>query len=144
MVDHHAALIYAMVIASASDRDMTDAELGMIGEIVRHLSIFRGFDVDKLTRVARDCAALLDDDRGLEHAFELIKAALPARLRETAYALACDVVAADGHANQEELRLLELMRGALALDRLAAVAIERAAWARYVWLDPPDNAATVN
>ena len=89
MVDHHAALIYTMVIASASGQDMTDAELG---EIVRHLPIFRGFDLDKLTRAARDCAELLDDDSGLEHAFELIKAALPARLRETAYTLACDVV----------------------------------------------------
>ena len=141
MVDHHAALIYTMVIASASDQDMTDAELG---EIVRHLPIFRGFNLDKLTRAARDCAELLDDDSGLEHAFELIKAALPARLRETAYTLACDVVAADGHARQEELRLLELMRGALALDRLAAVAIERAARARYAWLEPADEAASAS
>ncbi len=145
MVDHHAALIYTMVIASASDRNMTDAELGMIGEMVRHLPIFRGFDLDNLTRVARDCAELLDDESGLENAFELIRSALPARLRETAYALACDVVAADGRrASQEELRLLELLRSALALERLAAVAIERAARARYAWLEPVGETATVN
>ena len=35
---------------------------------------------------------------------------LPANLRETAYAIACDLVAADGEATQEELRVLELMR----------------------------------
>jgi tellurite resistance protein len=139
MVDHYAALIYTMVIASAADQDMTDAELGMIGDIVRHLPVFRGFDLDKLPRVARDCAELLDHENGLENAFDVIKGSLPVRLRETAYALACDVVAADGHASQEELRLLQLLQDALGLDRLIAVAIERAARARYAWLDGPEG-----
>ena len=35
MIDHHTALIYTMVLVSAADRDMTDAELGEIGELVR-------------------------------------------------------------------------------------------------------------
>ena len=37
MIDPQTALIYTMVLVSASDSDMTDAELGMIGDIVRHL-----------------------------------------------------------------------------------------------------------
>ena len=131
MIDAQAALIYAMVLTSAADRDMTDAELQMIGDIVQHLPVFRGFDTDRLPRVARDCAALLDDSRGLENTLEVIKAALPGRLRETAYTLACDVVAADGAVTQEELRILEVLRDELEIDRLAAVAIERAARARY-------------
>jgi hypothetical protein len=52
-------------------------------------------------------------------------------LRETAYALACDVVAADGRATQEELRLLELLRHRLEVGRLPAAAIERGARARH-------------
>ena len=56
---------------------------------------------------------------------------LPAKLAETAYALACDVAAADGQVKQEESRLLEMLRYRLDLDRLAAAAIERAARARY-------------
>jgi uncharacterized tellurite resistance protein B-like protein len=60
-----------------------------------------------------------------------MRGALPDRLRETAYALACDVVAADGTAAQEELRLLEIMRHSLDIDRLNAAAIERGAAARY-------------
>ena len=44
MLDPHGALIYTMVIVSAADRDMTDAELAIIGDIVGHLPAFRGFD----------------------------------------------------------------------------------------------------
>ena len=45
--------------------------------------------------------------------------------------LACDIAIADLKASQEELRLLEMLRHSLNLDRLNAAAIERAARARY-------------
>lgn len=134
MIDHHAALIYTMVLVSAADRNMTDAELISIGDIVGYLPVFRDFDRDRLTTVASDCAELLNGDDGLETVFERIKAALPERLRETAYAMACDVAAADGKVTQEELRLLEIIRDHLAIDRLSAVAIERGARARHATL----------
>ena len=35
MIDHYRALIYSMVLASAADGDMTDAELLTIGENVQ-------------------------------------------------------------------------------------------------------------
>ena len=41
MINHHAALIYTMVIMSAADRDMSDAELGAMSDMVGHLPIFR-------------------------------------------------------------------------------------------------------
>ncbi len=134
MIGHHEALIYSMVLAAAADRDMTDSELNRIGEIVRHLPIFADFDGDTLPQVAEDCAKLLGPEDGLNDAFGKIKEALPDRLRETAYALACDVVAADARASQEELRLLELLRHAIGVGRLPAAAIERAAAARYATL----------
>ena len=56
---------------------------------------------------------------------------LPVKLHETAYAIACDLVAADGEVTQEELRLLELIRHRLNVDRLTAAAIERGARARF-------------
>jgi tellurite resistance protein len=56
---------------------------------------------------------------------------LPKRLYETAYALAVDVAAADVKVGQEELRLLQILRHRLGLDRLVTVAIERAARARH-------------
>lgn len=132
MIDHHSALIYTMVLVSAADSDMTDAELSTIGENVRYLPIFRDFDVNRLPEVAEECMALLADPNGLDRALETIKTKLPVRLRETAYAVACDIAAADGRATQEELRLLEILRHRLEIDRLCAAAIERGARARHM------------
>lgn len=132
MIDHHAALIHTMVLVSAADTAMTDAELQIIGDIVNHLPVFAGYDRDKrLTRDLTECADLLGKEDGLDRALKGIKAALPPRLRETAYAVACDVAAADGEASQEELRLLELLRHRLNIDRLIAAGIERGARARF-------------
>ena len=131
MIDQHSALIYTMVLVSASDSDMTDAELAMIGDIVRQLPAFEGFDAKQLPTVASNCVDVLSGEDGLDNTLEGIAAALPERLRETAYALACDIVAADGNASQEELRVLELLRHRMEMERLVAAAIERGARARF-------------
>ncbi len=131
MLDHHRALIYTMVIVSAADSNMADAELHAIGDMVGHLPVFRDFDRRALTGILNDCAALIGREDGLEETLEAIKTTLPAKLRETAYAIACDLVAIDGEATQEELRILELLRHRLNLERLTAAAIERGARARF-------------
>jgi tellurite resistance protein len=131
MLDPHGALICTMVIVSAADSNMTDAELAIIGDIVGHLPVFRDFDRETFPSVLESCSQLLSRDDGLAEAFAEIKKALPTNLRETAYALACDVAAADGKAAQEELRVLELMRHRLNIDRLIAAGIERGARARF-------------
>lgn len=131
MISHHTALIYTMVLVSASDRRMPDSELRKMGEIIGTLPVFQGYNKDLLTDAAKSCAELLDDEDGLEKAFQLIEAALPPRLRETAYALACDVAAADQQVPEEEARMLEMIRDRLNIDQLAAAAIERGARARY-------------
>ena len=131
MLDHHRALIYTMVIVSAADSDMPDAELRLIGDIVGDLPVFRDFDRDELPHLLDDCTDLIGRDDGLEETLKAIKAALPVKLRETAYAIACDLVAADGEATQEELHILELIRHRLNIDRLIATAIERGARARF-------------
>src|SRR5438067_196118 len=131
MLDHHRALIYTMVIVSAADSDMPDAELRVIGDIVGDLPIFRDFNRNELPRALSDCTELLGRENGLDATLKAIKAALPAKLRETAYAIACDLVASDGEASQEELRIIELIRDRLNIDRLIAAAIERSSRARF-------------
>lgn len=131
MISHHTALIYTMVLVSAADRDMTDAELRKMGEVIRGLPVFHGYDHNQLPNTASSCIEYLDDDDGLDKTLGAIKDGLPPKLRETAYALACDVAAADEHISPEEIRLLEIIRERLEIDRLVAVAIERAARARY-------------
>jgi len=134
MSEHHKALVYTMVLVSAADTNMTDRELGTIGEIVSHLPVFADYDRKRLTKDAAACAEMLAKDDGLETVLGKIIAALPEKLRETAYAIALDVAAADGAATQEELRMLEMLRHRLAVGRLPAAAIERGARARYMRL----------
>lgn len=132
MLDHHSALIYTMVLASAADTGMGDAEGHIIGDAVTHLPAFSGYDNKQLPKTLAACADLVQKDDGLDLAIKEIKAALPPRLRETAYVLACEVIASDGEASQAELRLLEMLRDRLSIDRLVAAAIERAARARFM------------
>jgi tellurite resistance protein len=131
MINTHSALIYTMMLVSAADTEMTDAELQIIGDIVNHLPVFRDYERKRFTQDLKECAQLLAKGDGLEQALKGIKSALPQKLRETAYALACDVAAADGDASQEELRVLELLRHRLGIDRLIAAGIERGARARF-------------
>ena len=126
----HMALVYLMVLVSASDSEMTDSELKRIGEIVNTLPAFSGYDSEKLVSDAQTCAEILDADGGLEAVMGLVKEALPEEGCDTAYAVACDIAVADVHLSQEELRILEMIRHTLAVDRLTAAAIERGAAAR--------------
>ncbi len=133
-LDHHAALIYAMVTMSAVDRTMTDAELGRIGEIVSNLPVFADFDQEKLVRTAEACGEALSADGGLDHVLSLIKRGLPKKLRETAYAVALEVAAADLDVKPEEARFLDMLSESLELDKLTTAAIERGIRARNVVL----------
>ena len=130
----HEALIYAMVLVSAADGDMTDAELREMGEIIRFLPVFRDYERTHLPATAAACAEILDDEEGLDQALDLVEGALTPKLRETAYALACDIAAADREVHQEEMRMLEMIRHRLGIDRLIAAAIERGARARFTSL----------
>ena len=131
MLEPETALVYTMVLVSAADGNMTDSELAQIGDIVRTLPAFRDYEHKRLTKEARACAEALAGDDGLQHMLDQIVTALPSRLAETAYAVACDVAAADQKITQEEARLLEMLRHALEIDRLCAAAIERGARARH-------------
>ena len=134
MISTEAALIYTMVIVSAADSIMTDSELSAIGEIVRHLPVFEEYDANLLPETARSCADVLSTDNGMETVLEIIKRSVPVALRETAYALAIEIAAADGSTSQEELRLLEMIRHRLEIDRLIAAGVERGARARFARL----------
>ena len=134
MISTEAALIYTMVIVSAADSIMTDSELSAIGEIVRHLPVFEEYDANLLPETARSCAEVLSTDNGMETALEIIKRSVPVALRETAYALAIEIAAADGSTSQEELRLIEMIRHRLEIDRLIAAGVERGARARFARL----------
>ncbi|AFK54583.1 MAG: hypothetical protein CMO30_12845 [Tistrella sp.] len=123
-----------MVLISAADREMTDFEMKAIGDTVQGLPVFRDFDATTLPAIASDCVGMLQNEDGLDAVLDHLAADLPAKLRETAYALACEVAAANGSVSQEVMRLLEILRHHLNIDRLIAAAIERGVRARYAHL----------
>lgn len=127
----HEALIYIMVVMSAADRDMTDEELVRIGNIVRTWPVFVDFDEERLVEVSRDCQKLLQQEDGLSRVLSAVKAAVPKRLHDTAYALAFEVAAVDLEMRLEELRILQLLRENLVIEPSVLEAIERAAKARH-------------
>lgn len=131
MLDRHEALIHGMVMMAAADAVMSDTEMEMIGRIVTYLPVFQEFDIARLPNIAETCVEKLQDENGIDLILEEMKAALPATLRETAYALAVEVAAADLRASDEELNLLQMIRQNLELDRLICTGIERGVRARF-------------
>ena len=127
-------LVAVMMAVSASDENIRTSELVTIEAIVNHLPVFAGYDTDRFKQVSQTVFDLFSVEEGLDALFGLIRANLPEKLYETAYALACDVAAADGELHEEELRLLEEIRYELDIDRLHGAAIERGARARYMTL----------
>lgn len=125
------ALVAIMVVVAVSDEEIKTSEIVSIERIVNHLPIFGDYDASRIKNVSAIVFELLEEEDGLDALFGLVHQALPDYLYETAYALACDVAAADGKLHQTELLLLETIRHELNIDRLYGAAIERGARARH-------------
>jgi tellurite resistance protein len=132
------ALVLTMVLVSAADGGMTDREIGVMAALVQTLPAFQDFTSAELADVSERAAGLLHEDDGLAHAGRLMRAALSSKLRETAYALACEVVAGGDGARRQSLDMLEFVRNELGLDTLISTAIERGVRARYQRVDTAD------
>ena len=128
------ALAALMIAVSASDGNISTSELVKMSNAINNLPVFAGYDAERLPRMSKMVFDLLEQIDGLEALFGLIRDALPEKLYETAYALSCDVAAADGTIARSEARMLEEIRDELDLDRLHAAAIERGARARHMTL----------
>ena len=130
-ISHHTALIYVMVIVSASDGSMSEKELKVIGELTKSLPAFIGFDHSRLLAICQECAQILQEPDGADAIMGLIDDGLPDVLHETAYWVALEVALADRRIALEEVRMLEAIRRRLEIDKLTAAAIERGARAKY-------------
>lgn len=125
------ALIYVMVTMSGVEGRINPTELAEIDHVVKSLPIFRDFDRTRLATVAQECGDMLQESEGLQTVLGLVRDQLSPQLRETAYALAVEVAAADLLVGKEELRFLAILRDSLGLDKLTTAALERSAIARY-------------
>ena len=132
------ALVLTMVLVSVADGGMTDREIGVMSALVQTLPAFHGFTSSELASVTERAANLLHEDDGLAHAARLIRAALNPRLRETAYFLACEVVAGGDGARRRSLDMVEFVKTELGLETLVSTAIERGVRARYQRVEPAE------
>jgi hypothetical protein len=130
------ALVLTMVLVAAADGGMSDREIGVMSGIVQTLPAFHDFTSEQLDTATNAAVKLLNEDDGLQHAAGMIRNALEPRLRETAYVLAREVVAASQVARQRTLEMLDFVRTELHLDPLVATAIERGIRARHQRVDP--------
>jgi uncharacterized membrane protein YebE (DUF533 family) len=131
MLSAQEALVYTMVAAAEADHEIDDAEIRIIGDLVNHLPVFRGLDRARATKIATAGSKLLAKTGGRERAFVQIREALAPQLRETAYAIACDVIAADSRLQRNELQILERIRAELEVEPAMARAIEQVARVRF-------------
>ena len=125
-------LVAIMIAVTMSDEQIRTSELVAIERTVNHLPVFASYDVDRIRLMSQTVVDLFAEEEGLDALFGLVRENLPERLWETAYALACDIAAADGTIRETELRLLEEMRYELSVDRLHAAAIEWGARVRHM------------
>ena len=130
-ISNEQALIYVMVMMSAVEGRINTEELSEIDLLLRRLPAFKSFDRARLVTIAHECGDILQEKEGMTTVLALVKSQLKPRLKETAYALAVEVAAADLLVGKEELRFLAILRDALGLDKLVTAAIERSAIARY-------------
>ncbi len=129
------AVIYLMVMASASDGRMSEKELRSIGRVVRSFPLFSGADEQGLVDTAEACGKLMSSEAGLHKVLTAAATSLPAHLGETAYAAVIDVITADEGLDMTEIRVLELIRTALNIGDDGAAAIERSAKARHMTVE---------
>ena len=118
MLRPEAALIFAMVVAVGSDREIAQEDVDGIGNLIDHLPIFRGIEGRQVSELAARCSAQIARPGGIEQAYGNIRAALPGRLREAAYALSCDVIALCRP--QQDQQALERIRAQLEVDPTTA------------------------
>ena len=126
------ALVAVMIATSAADAQLRTVEMVAIQRMVTSMPIFADYDADRIRIITQTVYDLFEEEDGLAALFGLIRDALPERLHETAYALACDAAAADGRLREVELRMLEEVREELQIDRLHAAAIEWGARVRHM------------
>lgn len=145
------ALVLTMVLVAVADQGISDREIGIMSGQVQTLPAFQDFTTSQLSGVTEAAAGLLNEEDGLAQAAALIRNALSPKLRETAYALACEVIAGGGQGidkglgraakgeqglGGQALDMLDFVRSELGLDSLIASAIERGIRARYQRVEP--------
>lgn len=93
------------LIAVASDGYITDAEAQALSTTLGRMQLFRSYPNDVMRKMFDKLLSIMQRE-GVDALFNGATAALPHDLTETAFAVATDIVLADGEVTEEEEKLL--------------------------------------
>jgi len=118
------AITGVLLAVVAADGEISPEEVnGLIGAVAR-MKLFRGLSQEQFTSQIRKLQKDLQK-QGADAVLVKVAAALPAELKEMAFALAADLVFADGTVEAEEKALLEKIQKAMGVtDSLALKVVE--------------------
>jgi uncharacterized tellurite resistance protein B-like protein len=109
------------LIAVASDGDLADEELHTLINTLSRMQLFKT-DRDRVTPLIQNLLNLLKH-KGIGTVFNIAKAGLPYDLRESVFAVATDLVLADGKVAEREQILLDQLYRALDIHHQTATKI---------------------
>lgn len=110
------------LIAVAADGYMTDSEAQVISSTLSRMQLFRSYPGDVMRRMIDKLLGILQRD-GIEVLFNAALATLPNELKDTVFAVATDIVLADGEVTEEEEKLLNDLYRALEISEENAIKI---------------------
>jgi uncharacterized membrane protein len=113
-----------MIIVVASDGHIAEEEISLLNATFERMKLFRSYPQDMISRMIDNLSNILRRE-GVAVLFGAAIATLPHELYETAFAIATDIVLADGHiSKEEEVLLLSLCRALDLSENLVTQVIE--------------------
>lgn len=123
-VDFSPAEAFAAIalVAIASDGHFSDEEIDLINPSLRRMQLFKSYPVDVLRRMYDKLFGILRRN-GANALLNSVKSALPHELRESAFAIATDLILSDGTVTPEEEAFLNHLCQVLEINSASAVKI---------------------
>lgn len=110
--------------AIAADGMITEEEAAGLGTSLSRMKLFQGMSNRDVNKVFEKCLKIVRSN-GVEHLLTLSAEAIKPELRQTAFAIATDLLMADGHVAPEEKKFLEKIQKGLGVnDDLALKIVE--------------------
>ncbi|MBP5976862.1 tellurite resistance TerB family protein [Brasilonema sp. CT11] len=116
------AIAAIALAATASDGNLSDEQARGILSVLSGMKLFRYYSNDEINRMFEKLLNILKWE-GINALFHSAKESLPYDLRETAFAIATDLVLADGVSPQEELEFLKDLSQDLGISGYIAIQI---------------------
>ena len=113
-----------LLAAAAADGHISDEEARGLWTTIERMKLFADFTPDKFNKMMDVLLKILKKG-GPDLLVDKCVPALPDRLRETAFANACDIVLADGAVEDDERELIERLQNRLEIPGDDAMEIVR-------------------